>query len=269
MLKKILVTVCLFFVVTAVANSAVEIDKTRLELTADAGEKYVSKIKLTNKNTTDVTIEIAPSFYRHLYTKGTIKPEGNTELPSCQAWIFFEKNNYLIKAGESIEVPLTLDIPSGKNGEYVASILLDQKENNETLNTEPDNIKINLVNRLAIPVYLIIKDTCKISAEITEFTYLNPKDFDISTLNTNAFVITIKNTGTAHIRAKGIITIFDGNGNVIKNIPVGETFPIFGGFSEKIPVFTEFLQPGKYKAIATIAISATETLQAKTEFEVK
>lgn len=266
-MKKVLILVSmLWFLISPVAH-AVDIEPQRLEHSLDAGKTYSGSFKLKNPSDFSVDVFISTGQYRYISSQGTIPPpEGNAALPSCESWLEFDKKKYALDPGEFVDVKFLIKVPKESSGEYLCAALFDEKRALQEIKPKENtpNVQVRVIPRFSIPVYISIKNTEKIAAEIEDIS--TEPEFQKGGL---IFNITLKNTGNIHIRPLGTLTILNQKSEVVKNIPIGKTLPIFPGYKEIIPVLCPKLPAGKYAAIATIEIAKEKILQKKIAFQIK
>ncbi len=273
----------LFLLLFSSACFGLDVDPGRFELTLEAGTKKDVAVSLFNRCDEIMVITAQAGQYRFLLSENSSPPAGKTPsecLNSCEKWISFELDNFILNPGEKRDFKFTITTPAGAQGEYAACLLLDQAgavdvNKNDNMESENDAIDVNLelVYRRAIPVYIFIKDTVEINAEITGISIKNMLTKEIIednfTANRIKFEVTLKNTGTKHIRSKGNIVILDNDGNLIESVPTGKTLPVFPGFSETIPVFWEPpLKENTYTAVITIDLGDDKILQGEKHFSI-
>ena len=253
----------LWFLVSPPAH-AVDIEPMRLEQSLRAGTTYSGSFELTNMSSFFAEIAIATDEYRYIFSEGTIPPpEGKKALPSCRTWLTFEKTNANLNPGESCTVNFLIKVPADAREEHLCAVLFDEKRGHEEAPpaSEAGSVRVHLTPRVSIPVYISIQEAQKIAAEITAVEVsAGPKKQSAD------FNITVKNTGTVHIRPLGTLVIFDEKGEVAKNIPTGKPLPIFAGYSEVIPVGCPSLGAGTYTAVVTMELSRDTIIQKKIGF---
>lgn len=246
------------------SSYAVDIEPMRLEYSLEPGKTYSGAFKLKNTSEFAVDVLVSTGEYRYLFTKGTTPPEdGKKTLPSCQDWFQFTKTKYNLSPGGTAEAKFTVKIPKEAGQEHLCAVIFDEKRGlKETKpKQETGNVQIQVIPRFSIPVYISMKKDENISAEITDMsTAGEPQKGGL------IFNITIKNTGSVHIRPMGTLIILDQNSEVVKNLPIGKSLPVFPGYKEQVPVFCPKIPAGRYSAIATVEIAKEKIIQKKTMF---
>jgi len=247
---------------------AVEIEPMRLELEVNRSDKHSGSLEVTNH--TDETIEISASTgkYRFIESANAIYPTtlSQKNLQSCQNWIKLDPDRAKIKPDSTLKLSYEISVPENSFGEYVAAIVVDEEKGPRGSfdSKTPGVLQVKITPRYSIPVYVSIKDYFERSAEIEEFkAEADAKNGAVS------FEITLKNTGTTHLRPSGTVVVMGEGGYVATRLATGKCLPVFSGFGEKIPVRWIRAPKGKYTAVATIDIGTEELLQETIEFEVE
>lgn len=244
---------------------AVEIEPMRLERSLGAGKTYSGSFKLINPSDLAVDILVSTGEYRYVFSEGTVPPQDSRKaLPFCRDWFEFEKTKFRLDPRESAEVKFLIKVPKDAKQEHLCAVIFDEKNSLKEIKAgqETGNARVQLTPRFSIPIYISIKGNEEISAEIKEITIASVPQKDGAMIN-----ISLENTGNIHIRPFGTFIIFNQNGDVVKNLPIGKILPIFPGYKEIIPLICPKLPAGKYSAVATVEISKDKIIQKKTGFE--
>ena len=242
------------FFVSSTAG-AVEIDPLRLEHTLDAGKNYSGSFRL--KNTSESSIIITPSTgaYRYIFSHETIAPKETAKksLPSCQTWFQFNQSEIKLEPGVSADISFIIKVPVTAAQEHLCCVIFEERVSRDKKASKDrpgdGKVSMNIIPRFIIPVYVVIKGTEKISAEIKELTAARePKKGGA------LITLSIENTGNCHLRPSGTLAFFDEKGEIVKTVPIGKFLPIFPGYQESVPVLCPGLPPGKYSCVATVEI---------------
>ncbi|MBI4335370.1 MAG: hypothetical protein HY589_01800, partial [Candidatus Omnitrophica bacterium] len=231
------------------------------------GKTYSGVFKLKNSSDFAVDISLSADKYRYVFSSGAIPPaDGKKFLPSCQSWFEFEKKILKLNPGESGEAKFLIKVPGDIKEEHLCAILFDEKRALKEIRpkTPEGNIQIQFTPRFSVPVYISVKDSGIIKGEIREIAVHEESQKGGVILN-----IVFENSGNTHVRPFGTLVIFNQDGDVIKNLPIGKSLPVFPGYREVIPVICPKIPHGKYSAIATIEISKDNIVQKKTTFDLK
>lgn len=264
-MKKYLLLSCAFyFMLSFPVARAVEIDPMRLEHSLEAGKTYSGSFRLSNTSDFAVKILASTGTYRYIFSENSIPPQGGKKtLPSCQGWLQFEKTKVNLTPGEFTDAKFLIKVPRDAAGEYLCAVIFDENRSLKE-NAPKDNegsVRIQLTPRFSIPIYISIKNTEKTKAEITDLRLTSGSKKGEIIIN-----VTLKNTGNTHIRPFGTLIIFNQNGEVVKNLPIGKSLPVFPGYQETIPVLCRNLPTGKFSAVATVEIAKDNIIQKKTAF---
>jgi len=267
MRRYIIIIIFSLIVNLASALFAVEIEPSRIEVSAPSGKSSVTLIKVTNWQDYPTKISAKPDYYRQILTDNSIPPGGKEGLLSCQNWLKLEPNEFKLSPKTSMYIECTINVPKGAREEHLASILFDEEGMTTTYKKKPSetgNITLEIIPRFTIPIYVTITGTETIAAEIS-----NIKVIEGPTIGTIKTEITLHNKGTVHLRPSGTLLIMDSKKNIVETLSIGECLPVFPDYKEKIPVYyPEMLEPGIYTAICTINIGDGRLVQKKTSFRI-
>jgi hypothetical protein len=255
----------LFSFLFASAVYAVEIEPMRLEYSLQSGKTYSGTFKLRNSSSSSVDVFSSTGEYRYIFSRGVTPPKTEKRtLPSCSDWLQFEKTEFRLSPGMTIDAKFTIKVPKEAKEEHLCAVLFDEKIDTGKVqpNQETGSVQIQLTPRFSIPVYISIKNTEKLSAQINNMSVVSEAQKGQLIIN-----LTLENTGNVHIRPFGTLVILDENSEVVKDIPIGRSLPVFPGYKETIPVICPKMPVGKYSAIATVEIASDKIIQKKITFE--
>lgn len=264
-MKKVVLLLAILCLFSSISH-AVEIDPIRLEHNLDAGKIYSGTFKIKNPSPYTTQVRISTGEYRYVFSEGMMPPkQGKYLLASCENWFNFEKNTLRLEPGQTIEAKFTINVPRSAVKEYLCAVIFDEKEvpQKPGAGQPQPNIQVNIIPRFSIPVYISINGTQKISANISEMSASSAPQKGGQIIS-----LTLENTGNVHIRPFGTLVILNKNGEVVKNLPIGKTLPIFPAYKERIPVICRNLPRGTYTAVATVEISKNNLIQKKTTFSI-
>ncbi|RJP56370.1 MAG: hypothetical protein C4541_12440 [Candidatus Auribacter fodinae] len=286
--KKISLVAALFGVLSNSAY-AVNVEPLKMELSIPAGTTKEVTLNLSNKAPEAVSIEASTSTYRFMLSENSVLPEGKQPadlLASCESWISLAQSSLVVNPGEQQVLNFTISVPQNASGEYAACILIDELSGSaqppEILDSDNEalgvDLNLEMVYRRSIAIYVFVEGTTSIQGEILGITItdmsteeLVKENFQFKANNLK-FLITLHNSGTRHIRAKGNIIIFNNAGEPIDSLQSGITLPVFPGFSERIPVFwpvPEIPEGGQqYTAVVTLDLGDGNIVQSETNFSV-
>jgi len=246
----------LLFTLSSIALASIEIDPMRLELEAVSDKTITGYITIKNHGDEDIDLSFSAGEYRYIIP-------GNA--PSCKAWISLNPDKIKVEKEKQQEIQYSIKIPAYSKGEYVASVLIDKEQQPEPINLkEKGQVRVKITPRINMPVYVTIKNSLVRSCSITELATLQSED-----KKSVDFSVSVKNTGTTHIRPAIILAILDENKAVVKKIPVGKALPIFAGFAEKFSAKWNAPEKNKYTVVATVDMGNGDFIQNSSEFEVK
>lgn len=257
---------------------AVDVDPLRLELTGAPGQTLSGTLTIANPKSEPVRIAAQAGAYRYVFTAHTIPPNGApARLPSCESWITLPAEALAgapVPERSAIDLTYTITIPetAWQAGEYVAALLIDElpaeasaeapaEASAEAPAEGSDRSTITIRPRIAIPVYVLM-------GGLNADGRIAAMSADTPQAGTTRLLLTIANDGPIHIRPTGSVIISDEQGAVVSRLPLGRTIPIFPKFQEGIPFALPTMIPGRYQAVATVQIGASNLLQQTLAFMV-
>lgn len=256
----------LLFVILPFKSSAVDIHPLRLEYTLKAGKVYSGEFELSNPSQSTVVVSVSAGEYRYLFGTQT-KPIKQTDklpkLPSCKGWFNFNKKEYLLNPGEIARVKFTISVPKQAKKEHLCAIIFDEKKPSSSQRAKKEgHITVNIIPRFSIPVYLMIDGYSKPLAKLENLDVVSEP-----VKNGVRFNLTIQNLGNVHLRPFGTLVVLNEDKQLIKNIPIGETLPLFPEYKDVIPILCPQLPAGVYTAIATIEYAEGSLIQKEITFQ--
>jgi P pilus assembly chaperone PapD len=247
---------------------AVEVDPMRIERSIPLKEPTEGELTLSNPGAQAAGIRISASHYR------SFQPD--LPISSAEKWIRLEPSSFTLAPGASTMVRYRIEPPAeilqDTAGEYLASILVDQLPADPV--ERPTANRVNIVPRLAIPVYLQVEERRQVAIQI--------KKVELSTLQSGAqesgeelppellrIDTTLRNAGTVHVRPVGQFSLFDAEkGTLVRGTPLGKTAPILASADLTVPTLFPLPTAGPYRLVLTLEPGAGEMLQKEVFFEV-
>ena len=194
----------------APAAKALTLVPPSLEFTADPGKKIETKVKLFNEGTEPTSVFGSTSNFTAKGENGDPDFDFATTPTDLASWIDFPVGAITLKAGETVEIPITINVPTNAEpGGHYASIFFGTDPSVAPKNGGQVNVR-SLIGTLVI---LRVEGEIREHASIASFTTKDKKT-SYSRLPVE-FDLRITNDGNVHVRPQGTI--------VIKNIFGGET----------------------------------------------
>jgi hypothetical protein len=91
---------------------------------------------------------------------------------------------------------------------------------------------------------------------------------DTDTTHVPALAVMFRNSGTAHLKPKGVVELRAEDNRVVGKINVGE-FPVAPGAKRLLKLVLPKLNPGRYVALALLDYGGAEIAAGQYEFEVR
>lgn len=217
-------------------------NKSWFEYDINPGESESGKIVLQNKNNESELIA-------NMYVVGSnlgqsaFVPNSKGEPGPDAKWISLEPKTSL-EAGETIEVPFTINIPKNATpGSHVLAIMTETSSPEEAKEktAKGNSSKVTIATNIGVRVYINVGGELKTSAKIGDLSMLseNPYEFKISVVNTGNTIIrpTIKVEAEDKIR---------GNTIAITNEKKRYEYEIFPGGNSDMHIQWDYSDMGIY-----------------------
>jgi P pilus assembly chaperone PapD len=241
------------------AGVSVTVSPIRVEHLVNQGEEGTDTITVTNDGTTSTRMQVSIEDWS-LTTDGTpifIK-QGNNPY-SCAGWIQVNPTDFKVEPGQTTEVRYTITVPEGiKDGGYHAALIFE---------TVPDvtvgekTKGVSLRGRIATILYEKVGNPDLKCYANSLKTIIKKDGAD--------FILALQNTGKAHVRTKGSITVKDSNGGDSFKVDVPDV-PVLPESERNITIsYDKAIPKGKYTATAVVDIGKKELIGAETTFEVE
>jgi P pilus assembly chaperone PapD len=241
------------------AGLSVTVSPIRVEHLVNQGEDGTDTISVTNDGTASTRLQVSIEDWtmtkdgNPVFTK-----EGNNPY-SCSAWIQINPTDFRIEPGQTTEVRYTVTVPEGiEDCGYRAAIIF---ETVPEVTVGEKSKGVSLRGRIATILYEMVgKPELKCHA--------NSLKANIKKDGAD-FILALQNTGRAHIRTKGSITIKDSNGENVFNLEVPDV-PVLPESERNITVnYDKVIPKGKYTATAIVDVGRKELIGAETAFEIE
>lgn len=225
-MKKIFKILSIFILFSCVLYTniygGIGIDPTQVEILVEPNAKYEGVWKVVNTGSKTASFKI---IFENWFQK-EIAPE---------KWLSIEEKEFRLDAGQGRELKFIVSIPKEASGEISAMVFFNTLEEGATIGAG-----------FGIPVYVAIKGTEIIEAEITEFKVDYNGDKGISGF------VNIRNKGNVHIRPYTTVQLLNNEGKSVAYFSIQYGLPIQPGRERKFNFTKEDikLEPGRYKVIA-------------------
>jgi P pilus assembly chaperone PapD len=249
----------------AAAQIAVEVSPLRVELAASPGGVHTQAVTLTNQSDKPVRIRAHVEDW-YLSKDGTpqFKAAGPAAWTSAAAWVRLAPPEQVVEPGQQGVVRFTTAVPAGTGeGGYRAAILFEfSPPGGDPVARGRDVV---FQTRVATIVYITVGQPA-IAVDLTNLTVRTvpgrPPDI----------VATLANTSRANVRTKGVLTIFDGAGTVVRQIEVPNV-PVLPESERDVAIPTAGerdppLPPGDYRVELKLDVGVRELLVGETRLTI-
>jgi P pilus assembly chaperone PapD len=174
---------------------------------------------------------------------------------SLLKWAAIRPREFDVKPGEIQQVQLTLEIPQANlSGEYAGIVFFQTRP----FRTSPHSVAFAV--RVASKIYETIPGTVQINGAVTKMTSATgPRG--------QAYHVTFRNTGNAHVYVRGQLAIQQGT-SIVDQIDLADGQLVERGADRLLEVAGKKLPPGSYQAIATIDYGGKTETGGAIAFEV-
>jgi len=199
----------------AMAQVSVEVSPLRVELTSEPGGTHTQAVTLSNQGGAAVRIR-ATAMDWFLSRDGT--PQFDSALPEpeqkygASSWVRVAPPEQVVEPGETATVRFTTAIPAQTPAAgYRAAIMFDVSPASGDLVDQRRSVRF--VSRVATLVYLTVGKP----APAIDLTNLYVRAIEGEP---EQVVATLTNTGSAYVRSKGQLIIYDGTGAIVRELDV-------------------------------------------------
>ncbi len=190
------------FVLTPSAQAITVIPPTQEFLDVRPGEKIDTKVKVFNEEATPKTIYASTANFGALDETGTPNILAETDQSDLASWMEVDREGRLVQPGERIEYAVTIAVPAdAPPGGHYAAVLISPEPPAQA----GDSTQVAISQKVASLVLVSVEGVIKESGSIASFTTASGrKTFNRLPVD---FLIRFLNSGNAHLRPTGEITI--------------------------------------------------------------
>ena len=260
------------FVGVAHAQVSISLTPLLIELTGAPGETKTFNILLVNESKT------ATAHFRVFASDVVQKPNGDYRVVepgeseySCAKWIRLSKEEATLGPGEALSVDCKLAIPRGTYGGRFAAVVFElvpeERTGEEAFASTKFLQRFATVVELAIPAPRVRKAvtiagfSVKAAADDPRYAAAYGKDALI-------LIGEVRNEGNTHVFARGYLTLRDGSGKRLRQIPLGSGRGLVLPETtvNLVSVLPSGLAPGNYIADIAVKYGGTRPALAKVPF---
>lgn len=257
------------------AQTSVSLTPLLVELTAAPGDTQTFDILLTNES------KAASAHFRVFATDVIQKPNGDYRVIeagesqySCAKWIKLSTDEATLGPGEGLSVTGKLTVPRGAYGGRYAAVAFELAPEKRS-GSEEVFASNEFVQRFVTVVEVSISaPKVKKTLSVSGFTVVPARDNPryVSLFGEGALILAaqVKNEGNTHVFARGSLTLRDGSGRRLRQIPLGSGRGVVLPETEvnMVSVLPAGLAPGNYIADISVKYGGMRPAQAKVPFMV-
>lgn len=215
----------LFSAVSAQAQetpAGIQISPVIFEHDLKPGDVQQETVRVSNRNpaAVDLSLEVADFYYdENGKMKFIEENQENSSVSSLKKWLSYDQKELTLAPNSDKDIPFTITVPANAEpGGHYGVMFFRTKQ--------PDAAQIGISARVGALVLVTIPGDVKKTGELEDFIVgkmnaekkVNTQNFFETGPVDMAF--TLKNTGNAHFKPTGTITIKDTFGRVVKEIPM-------------------------------------------------
>jgi P pilus assembly chaperone PapD len=249
----------------ATAQLSVEVSPLRVELAVAPGGSHTQAVSLTNQGNTPVRIRATVEDW-YLSKDGTpqYQPAKPGTWTTATAWVRVAPPEQVIPPGQQGTVRFTTTVPAGTaDGGYRSAILFEFGPPGADPVARGRDVTFR--SRVATTLYVAVGQS-------------TPK-VDLTNLTVRAvagrppeIVATLQNASRANVRTKGVLTVYDKAGTVVRQIDVPNA-PVLPESERDLAIPTagereQPLAPGEYRVEVKIDVGLRELLVGETVLKV-
>ncbi len=263
---------CLFG--TAQAQVSISLTPLLIEISGAPGETKTFNILLVNESKT------ATTHFRVFTTDVVQKQNGDYRVVepgeskySCAKWIKLSKEEATLGPGEGLSVDGKLTIPRGICGGRYAAVVFElapEKRKGEEVFASTEFVqRFATVVEVSIPAPRVRK-AVSISGFTVKAAADNPRYAAAYGKNALILIGEVKNEGNTHVFARGFLTLRDGSGKRLRQVPLGSGRGLVLPETtvNLVSVLPSGLAPGNYIADIAVKYGGMRPALAKVPFTV-
>jgi len=244
---------------------SVEVTPLRVELKVSAGAAHTQAVTLKNESKKSVRVRARVDDW-YLSKDGTpqFKPVDAADRYSAAAWVRLNPPEQLVGPGATAVVRFTTTVPKdAKEGGYRCAIMFEFDPPDADPATKGRDVMFR--GRVATLVYATVGAPIP-SVDLTDLQVRTSPGRPAEVL------ATLKNSGGTHVRTKGTMIIFDGAGQIVRQVPVPNV-PVLPESERDVSILTAQeseapLPPGKYRIEVRIDVGQPAVIIGETTFEI-
>jgi hypothetical protein len=218
---------------------------------------------ITVENTTDTPAQAVldlQDWRRDEKGQNIYLPAGTTA-GSCGTHLKVFPTSVPVAAHSSVPIRVTFDGPATTNCWGIVFI-----QNSERPKPSARQSGITYIIRTGVKIY-VENEKAPRAGEVDSVAY-GPVQLALNdTAHVTGLLVRFRNTGAAHLKAKGAIEVRNADNAVVAKLPV-EQFPIAPGDVRDIAVKLPALPAGKYVALALIDFDGADIAANQAQFEI-
>lgn len=200
------------FFAKAANPSTISISPVTFDLSGNPGDTVTNEIMIRNSGSDPAEVSVEAQDFVATGEEGEVTLEDRNDSYSLSKWIQVDSSKFELQGGQSKAVKFVIRIPyNAEPGGHYASVFAHLSPTNG--NAQSGSL---VGQKIASLVLLRVGGNAKEDAKIAGFT----TSMDSYEAGPVDFNIRIQNTGSVHIKPKGIIAITDIFGKKIADVPV-------------------------------------------------
>jgi len=183
-----------------------------LEVTANPGEVFTNTFRLTNASEVDLAIKTTPKNFTPQGEEGAVNLTEDDTTYAIANWVTVSPSTATIASNTSQDFEVTIDVPAdAEPGSHFGSVVF------QTIPPQDESAAAVISQEIAPVILVRIAGDVTQIAEIEEFRSTEAFWSNESTIS---FISRIKNTGTAHFKPTGQITVKNMFGSEVAKLDI-------------------------------------------------
>lgn len=245
----------------AIAQVSVQVTPLRVELSGQPGDSHTEAITLTNQGATPIRVRSTIEDW-HLSKDGTPQfgPAPAGTWWSAATWLRLAPPEQVVEPGREAVVRFTLAVPDGTDpAGYRAAIMFEFAD--PAANPATGGKQVTFRSRIATVIYVTVGQP-PVAVDLTNLVVRGEAG------KPPQLIATLDNTGRVHVRTKGLLTIYNQSGTVVREVDLPSA-PVLPESEREvaIPIGDERdppLAPGAYRVEVKIDVGLRALLVGET-----
>ncbi len=251
------------------AEGRFTVSPTEIHLEVADGGRGGMPVKITNTGDESITLKLSFGDSRFLSdgTEEDLLAGGHKR--SCASWVLLNEQLLELKPGESEEIPIILEVPTGARGSFWSKLILEEVEGPlpGTGGEKGPAYRTFTRQRMGIRIFESVPGTTHRLAKIEDVMVRSITADELPVVH-----MQVKNVGNSLLHCRGWVELIDTDGAAVDTLLAGKSgrFSLFpDGFRILEATGDKNLVPGQYTALAIIDLGGDHLMAGDASFAVR